>query len=61
MELNQVETGNMSGKSAAEVLDISLRHVRRTLVAYMLDNNRKHNVWIAVNYWSARIPNIHQC
>ena len=32
--LNQVETGKMIGKEAAEVLGISLRHVRRILAAY---------------------------
>lgn len=32
--LNQVETGEVSGKRASEVLDISLRHVRRILAAY---------------------------
>jgi len=34
MVLNQVETGKMDGESAAEVLGISLRHVRRILAAY---------------------------
>ena len=34
MVLNQMETGKMAGKSAAEVLGISLRHVRRILAAY---------------------------
>jgi len=32
--LNQVEIGKMIGKEAAEVLDLSLRHVRRILAAY---------------------------
>jgi len=34
MVLNQVEIGKMIGKEAAEVLDLSLRHVRRILAAY---------------------------
>lgn len=32
--LNQVEMGRMIGREAAEVLDLSLRHVRRLLTAY---------------------------
>ncbi len=32
--LNQVETGKMIGREAAEVIDLSLRQVRRLLVAY---------------------------
>jgi transposase len=32
--LNQVETGKMLGREAAEVLGLSLRHVRRILAAY---------------------------
>jgi len=32
--LNQVGMGKMSGKEAAEVLEFSLRHVRRSLAAY---------------------------
>jgi len=32
--LNQVETGKMSGREAAEVLELSLRHVRKILAAY---------------------------
>ena len=32
--LNQVEMGKMIGREAAELLDLSLRHVRRILVAY---------------------------
>ena len=32
--LNQVEVGKVTGKGAAEVLDLSLRHVRRLLAAY---------------------------
>lgn len=32
--LNQVEMGKISGREAAEVLDLSLRHVRRILAAY---------------------------
>jgi transposase len=32
--LNQVETGKMIGREAAEVLDLSLRQVRRLLAAY---------------------------
>jgi len=34
MVLNQVETGKMIGKEAAEVSGLSLRHVRRILAAY---------------------------
>ena len=34
MVLNQVEKGKMVGKEAAEVLGLSLRHVRRILAAY---------------------------
>lgn len=34
MVLNQVEMGKISGREAAEVLDLSLRHVRRILAAY---------------------------
>lgn len=34
MVLNQVETSEMAGESAAEVLGISLRHVRRILAVY---------------------------
>jgi len=34
MVLNQVEIGNIVGKEGAEVLGISLRHVRRLLAAY---------------------------
>ena len=34
MVLNRVETGEMAGKGAAEVLGFSLRHVRRILAAY---------------------------
>ena len=34
MVLNQVEMGKIAGREAAEVLDISLRHVRRLLAAY---------------------------
>lgn len=34
MVLNEVETGKMTGKRAAEVLELSLRHVRRILAAY---------------------------
>ena len=34
MVLNQVETGKMIGREAAELLDLSLRHVRRILAAY---------------------------
>ena len=32
--LNQVEMGKMIGKEAAELLKLSLRHVRRILAAY---------------------------
>jgi len=32
--LNQVEVGRMRGWEAAEVLTLSLRHVRRLLAAY---------------------------
>ena len=32
--LNQVETGEMIGRAVAELLDLSLRHVRRILAAY---------------------------
>ena len=32
--LNQVEMGKMIGKEAVELLDLSLRHVRRILAAY---------------------------
>jgi len=32
--LNQVEVGKMVGREAAELLDLSLRHVRRILAAY---------------------------
>ena len=32
--LNQVETGKMIGREAAEVIDLSLRQVRRLLAAY---------------------------
>jgi len=32
--LNQVETGKMTGREAAELLGLSLRHVRRLLAAY---------------------------
>jgi len=34
MVLNQVEMGKMTGREAGEVLDFSLRHVRRILAAY---------------------------
>ena len=34
MVLNQVETGKMIGREAAEVIDLSLRQVRRLLAAY---------------------------
>ena len=34
MVLNQVETGKMAGKSAADVLGISLHHMMRILAAY---------------------------
>jgi transposase len=34
MVLNQVESSKMTAKQAAEVLDLSLRHVRRILAAY---------------------------
>lgn len=34
MVLNQVEVGWMRGREAAEVLGLSLRHVRRILAAY---------------------------
>ena len=34
MVLNQVEKGEMIGREAAEVLELSLRHVRRILAAY---------------------------
>ena len=34
MVLNQVKTGKMTGEGAAEVLGLSLRHVRRILAAY---------------------------
>ena len=34
MVLNQVEMGKMTGREAGEVLDLSLRHVRRILAAY---------------------------
>ncbi|MCK4388314.1 MAG: helix-turn-helix domain-containing protein, partial [Dehalococcoidia bacterium] len=32
--LNQIEVGKMISREAAEVLDLSLRHVRRILAAY---------------------------
>jgi len=32
--LNQVETGKMTGREAAELLGLPLRHVRRLLAAY---------------------------
>ena len=32
--LNQVEVGRMVGREASELLDLSLRHVRRILAAY---------------------------
>ena len=34
MVLNQMEKGEMLGREAAEVLNLSLRHVRRLVVAY---------------------------
>lgn len=34
MVLNQVEAGRMRGREASEVLDLSLRHVRRLLAVY---------------------------
>ena len=34
MVLNQVEMGKMIGREAAELLDLSLRHVRKILAAY---------------------------
>jgi len=34
MMLNEVETGKMAGKGAAEILGLSLRQVRRILAAY---------------------------
>ena len=34
MVLNQVETGKIVGREVAEVLELSLRHVRRILAAY---------------------------
>ncbi len=37
MVLNQVEGGRMGGREAGEVLDLSLRHVRRLLAAYRKD------------------------
>ena len=33
--LNQVERSKMIGREAAEVLGLSLRHVRRILAAYL--------------------------
>ena len=41
--LNQVETGQLTGRGAAEVLGLSVRHVRRILAAY-----RKEG---ALQYW----------
>ena len=32
--LNQVETGQLTGRGTAEVLGLSVRHVRRILAAY---------------------------
>ena len=34
MVLNHIETGEITGKRASEVLGISLRHVRRIVAAY---------------------------
>ena len=34
MVLNEVEMGKVIGREAAELLDLSLRHVRRILAAY---------------------------
>ena len=34
MVLNQLEMGKMTGREAGEVLDLSLRYVRRILAAY---------------------------
>ena len=34
MILNQVETEEMTDRKAAELLDLSLRHMRRILAAY---------------------------
>ena len=34
MVLNQMEKGEIIGREAAEVLDVSLRHVRRLAAAY---------------------------
>ena len=34
MVLNQMEKGEMIGREAAEVLNLSLRHVRRLTAAY---------------------------
>ncbi len=43
--LNQVGMGKMVGKQAAEVLSISLRHVRRLLAAYRKEGAISVSPW----------------
>ena len=51
--LNQVETGKMTGRDADEILGLSLRHVRRLLVAYRKEGAAAisltlHLVWLSI-------------
>jgi len=59
MVLNQVEVGWMRGREAAEVLGLSLRHVRRILAAYrkegaaaLAHGNRGRKPHHALEPWS---------
>ncbi len=45
MVLNQMEKGAMIGKEAAEVLSLSLRHVRRLVVAVQKGGCRGVSTW----------------
>ena len=40
--LNQVETGQLTGRGAAEVLGLSVCHVRRILAAYWKEGAALH-------------------
>jgi transposase len=56
MVLNKVESGEMSSREAAEVLGLSIRHIRRTLTGYrregaaaLAHGNRGRKPWNALN------------
>ena len=56
MVLNKVESGEMSSREAAEVLGLSIRHIRRTLAGYrregaaaLAHGNRGRKPWNALN------------